>query len=68
MSLIATLSLLIGSYVAICSIIILIEQEYEKRIKKREIAVKHFQWLWNKGLFETACIIDPSQSSWGYLS
>ena len=64
MSLIVDLSLLIGAYVVICSIIMLIEQAYDRRIKKREITMRHFQWLWNRGLLETANIIDPRFPSW----
>ena len=65
MTLLTTLSLLIGTYVSICSIIILIEQAYGKRAENRKNAIRHRVWLWNSGLKESAYIVDPGYASWG---
>ena len=59
MSLFVTLSLLIGAHVGICSIILLIEQAYDKRVEKRKNTDRRFRWLWDSGLKESACIIYP---------
>ena len=64
MSLIITLSIVLGSYVGICSTIILIEQAYDKRVKSRKITVRHFQWLWDSGMRESADIVNLYNNGW----
>ena len=64
MSLLITLTILVISVFGICSIILLIEQSYDRLVERREITMRHFQWLWNRGLLETANMVDPRYASW----
>lgn len=56
--------IVLGSVFGICSTIWLIEWMYDRRVEKKEITARHFQWLWNRGLLETANIVDPRYASW----
>lgn len=59
MSLIVTLLIVLGFVFGICSIIWFIEWMYDRRVKKRKNAIRHYQWLSNRGLVETVYIVDP---------
>jgi len=37
-------------------------------IVKFNHSIKHFQWLWNSGLQESACIVDLNFASWKGLN
>ena len=35
-----------------------------QKLKKLENHARHYQWLWNNGLQESACIVNPDLASW----